>query len=269
MATTLNTVNGIETSKIQALLPAFREELGNLAEGVSDDSLLKFLYWKPGGIKRPAERFRAHVKWRKENPFGFETVPLLASSDERLKSVIESEVIVAPEGMVDKGGSTVFVGRLRNNDMSDGRTAQDVARMVLYTIDRALERESTLQHGITIFHDLTGITRANVDTAIPRLIFKALFGHFPVRITAIYIYNAPSFFPALFSVVSLLMPAKVRSRVKFVKDMSQVYAAIDREQLLEEHGGKRVYDGKEWVRNQIKREQDGTMHSLKDCLVAK
>lgn len=217
---------------------------------------------------RAAGRFRAHAKWRKQNPFAFDSTPLRVSDDPELKRVLESDAIVAPEGLVDKEGNTVLVGRLRNNDMTDGRTAKGVCRMALYTIDRVLEREATQLNGVTVFHDLTGLTKKNIDPAVPRLLFGAIIGHFPLRIKAMYIYNAPGFFRALFSVVStLLMPAKLRSRIHFVDDLTDIYEVIDKDQLLEEHGGKRKHDSSHWVNQQMKREADGSMVSLAECVM--
>ena len=246
-------------------LPDFKAKLGPSAEGVSDESLQKFLLWKPS-INRAVERFQAHTKWRKQVPWAFDSTPLKASQDDNLRRVLESEVLVAPEGVVAKDGSTVMYGRLRNNDMSDGRTVEDVIRMILYTMDRALERESTQLHGLTLFHDMKDVTQANIHVGIPKILFNAIIGHFPLRITAIYVLNAPLFVRGLFKVVSLTFPSKVRARMHFVSDMSEVLKAIDQDSLLPEHGGKVDHDQKKWVESQIKRETDGTMQSLEDCI---
>ena len=106
----------------EELLPLLREKLGAGAAQVSDETLLKFLHWKPS-VERAAGRFNDHVNWRNENPIMFDAPKILqASKDDELKRVLESEVVVAPEGLTAKCGATVLIGRLRNNDMSDGRT---------------------------------------------------------------------------------------------------------------------------------------------------
>ena len=128
------------------LLPSFRLELGELAQGVPDSNLLKFLQWKPN-MKRASERFIAHIKWRKENPWAFEN--LYATRDDELKRLLASNVIVIPPGLVDKQGGTVVVARLRNNDMRMNKP-RDVCRMILYMIDRQLERIETQLHGVTV-----------------------------------------------------------------------------------------------------------------------
>ncbi|CAB9510220.1 Tyrosine-protein phosphatase non-receptor type 9 [Seminavis robusta] len=252
-------------AKATELLPALKEKLGTDAEGVSDATLMKFLMWKPS-VDRAEGRFRDLVNWSKENPWAFASTPLMASKDDTLRRVLESEVLVAPEGITAKDGSTLMFGRLRNNDMSDGRTAEDVVRMVMYTMDRVLERESTQLHGLTIFHDMKDVGQNNIHVSIPKILFRAIFGHFPLRITAVYVLNAPLFIRGLFKVVSLTFPAKVRARMHFVTDMDAILNVIDQDNLLEEHGGKVQHDQKQWVESHIKREENGSMESLADCV---
>ena len=164
---------------IAELLPKLKDALGSEATGVSDATLLKFLLWKadaPDPVDRAVGRFHDHVKWRIASPYAYEDKPLMTSQDPMLKHVLESEVIVAPDGMLDKEGHAVLVGRLRNNDMNDGRQPEDVVRMVLYTIERTLERKEAQDNGVVIFHDLTGLGRKNISTSIPKLLFTAILG---------------------------------------------------------------------------------------------
>lgn len=254
----------------EELLPSFKEELGSLADGVSDSNLLKFLHWKCD-VKRAAGRFRDHLTWRQDNPWAMDDPdkPLQASKDSDLQRVLESEFVVAPEGLVDKKGHTVLIGRFRNNNMSDGRTSQDIVRTMIYTIDRLLERESTQQHGITVFHDLNGLSRNNISPAAAKILLRALIGHFPIRIKNIYILNAPLFFRGFFSVLSLAMPSKMRARTHFVHSMDDIYKVIDQRELLEEHGGQRVHDSTAWVAQQMEREANDSIDSLQACVVLK
>jgi len=70
-----------------------------------------------------------------------------------------------------------LIGRFRNNDMTDGRTADDVCRMHFYTIDRVMQRPETHIHGITIDHDLRGFNKSkNVLLEIDKRLFRGLIG---------------------------------------------------------------------------------------------
>eukprot|EP00978_Attheya_sp_CCMP212_P036398 scaffold164830_cov53-Attheya_sp.AAC.1 len=225
-------MSGKDTQAVVELLPSFKEELGESAHGVSDENLVKFLNWKPS-VDRAAGRYKAHIKWRKANPFAFEDTPLRAGDDAELKRVLESDTLVAPDDLVDKEGSPVMLGRFRHNDMTDGRTVED-----------------------------------NVDKKIPKILLGAIIGHFPIRVKAVYILNSPTFFRVIYSMIQYMMPKKLRSRINFISDIKEVYKVIDQDQLLEEHGGKRKHNSAEWVATQIRRETDGTMVSLKECLVS-
>mmetsp|Transcript_25238 Transcript_25238/g.51515 ORF Transcript_25238/g.51515 Transcript_25238/m.51515 type:complete len:257 (+) Transcript_25238:143-913(+) len=251
----------------EELLPALKDELGDEASCVSDDNLLKFLRWKPA-VDRAASRFRDHRRWREENPFAFDDTPLQATKDDELKRVLESDVIIAPEDLVSKNGSAVLCGRLRNNDMTDGRTVEDCVRMVLYIMDRVLEREHAQIHGVTLFYDMKGVTSKNLHIGIPKVLVRALVGHFPIRISGAYILNAPFIFKAMFNVIQIMMPAKLRGRFHFVDKLEDVYDVIDKEQLLEEHGGNRLHDSSQWVAVQMQREVSGAVCSLQECFAA-
>jgi len=249
------------------LLPELKQKIGPEGEAISDHILLRFLHWKLD-VNRAYERFEAHQKWRKENPWAYDSdPPLLIHKDQTLRRVLESDIIVAPQGLKGKEGNMMLLGRLRNNDMSDGRTAKDVVRMALYMIDRAMEDENTQINGVNIFHDLNGISTNNVSPQIPKLLFGAIIGHFPVRIGGAYLLNAPFFFRGIFSVVSLMMPSKLRKRIHFVNKLEEV--PIELKDHLKEYGGENVHDNKEWVKTQIQREEDKSMLSFSGCLIEK
>jgi hypothetical protein len=250
-----------EETQAQELLPALKEQFPD----ISDDHLIKFLRWKQD-TGRATDRIKAHQKWRKDNPFAFDEPPLRVSEDPLLRKVVEAEIMCAPDGMHDKQGNAVIVGRLRNNLMAEhGSQPTDVARMAFYTIDRILETNLySQQNGVVVFHDLTGLGRKNLHPMLPKLIFSGLIGTFPLKIKGIYIHNAPWFFYGFFKVMSLMMSSKLRSRVHFLKDLSAVHEFIDQEQLLEEHGGQRQHDQKAWVAAHAARETSGELKSLID-----
>ena len=139
--------------------------------------------------------------------------------------------------------------------------------MILFTMDRTLERTHAQEHGIYLFYDMKGVTSKNIHIGIPKCLVSAIVGHFPIRIDSAYILNAPFAVRGMFSVISMLMPAKLRKRFHFVSSIEEVYDVIERETLLEEHGGKRVHDSAEWVVAQMQREESGSVCSLKECFV--
>lgn len=173
--------NTNQVKQAEALLPELKEELGEAARGISDKDLLRFLYWK-ADVKRAAGRFRDHIKWRQENKWAFDDPELKVSTDEQLQKLLKDQILIAPDSLTSKDGCAVVIGRLKNNDMSDGRKPVDICRMFLYIIDRVMERKEAQLNGVIVFHDLDGVSKNNLDLRIPKILFPAIIGHFPIRI---------------------------------------------------------------------------------------
>jgi hypothetical protein len=243
------------------LLPALKEELKEAADDVSDEILLRYLHWKPNA-KRAADRFRLFQKWHNDNLWAHTNLKL-TQDDTKLKKHILDNIIIAPETLVTKDGCNVLVGRLRNNDLSDGRTPEEVCRMIFYIMDRVLERQSAQENGVVIFHDMKGVSKNNVNSGIPKLLLKAIIGTFPLKIKGIYLLNAPFFVKPIFSVISTLMfSKKLKERVHYVNSLDDIYEVIDKDLLLVEHGGKLEFDSKAWVDKQIERETNSDFSSI-------
>lgn len=252
-------------SKANELLPSLKQELGEEeCKEIPDEILLRFLRWKLD-VKRAAQRFKDFQRWTKENPDLFDS-SLRVSKDPELERLLKSEVIVAPPQARTFKNGPLIIGRLRNNDMKDGRTVNGVIRMFLYNIDRLLEDPECQLHGVTIVHDLRGFDRhKNIHLSIPKTLFGAIIGHFPVRIAAIYINDAPSWFPYFFVIISrIVMTKKIRERVNFLDSLDDLDEVMDKKLLLKEAGGELDFSIEDWVQEQKEREQSGNFSSLTD-----
>jgi hypothetical protein len=255
----------VRETKALELLPTLREELGEeWCRGVDDEYLLMFLRWKPS-VERAAERYRGLLRWKRENPGLFDQT-LRISKDPELERLLLTEVIVGPPGLLTRQGGPLLIGRFRNMDFTDGMTTRDACRMIFYTLDRTLNRRETQDRGVTILHDLRGFdVTKNVRIEVPKIVFRGLFGHFPLRVNGIYLWKAPVFFRPFFLIVSrLFMPKKVRERVHFIDDLSEVESIIDPDSLLTELGGKLVWSSNDWVEENKQQELSGTIKSLTD-----
>jgi hypothetical protein len=272
LPTPANTMNSNEHNlqerniKALELLSALKAELQEDGNGVKDDDLLMFLRWKPN-VDRAAGRFRKFLQWKRDNPGLFDET-LRVSKDQELERLLQTEVIVTIPGLCTKDGGPLLIGRLRNNDMSDGRTPKDVCRMMFYTVDRIMELPETQSHGVTILHDLRGFDRSkNVRLEVVKTVFRGLLGHFPLHIRAIYIWNAPSLFPAFFQLVStLVMTKKIRERVHFIDGLLEIESVVDQVSLLTELGGKLEWSSKDWVEECKQREVDGSFQSMTNII---
>ena len=255
-------------TKALELLPLLKEELKKdySEETLDDEYLLMFLRWKPS-VERASRRYRGFVHWKQQqqssNPGLFDTT-LRLSLDTELERLLQTEVIVGPPTLRTKEGGPLLIGRLRNNDMKDGRTTIETCRMLFYTVDRTLMRSETQEYGVTILHDLRGFNPTkNMRLEVAKTVFRSLFGHFPIRVKGIYIWQAPPAFHILFGIMSnLIMPKKVRERVHFIDDLSQADTIFNKESLLVELGGQLDWSVKEWVEQNKQKEIDGTFKSL-------
>lgn len=165
----------------QELLPDLKKELGDLAEGVDDDQLLKFLYWKQD-VNRAAGRYKDFIKWKTSNPGLFDET-LQLTKDPELERVVAGEILVSPPKLLTKKGETILIARMRNNDMTDGRTVDTLIRSLFYNIDAVLDRPETQLKGVVVIHDLRGVDkRKNFRMEIAKRLYHGLFGQFAVHI---------------------------------------------------------------------------------------
>lgn len=84
-----------------------------------------------------------------------------------------------------------------------------------------------------------------------------------MRVRAIYIWNAPFWFPGFFSVLSLLiLPKKIRQRVHFIDSLDDLDSVMDKDLLVTELGGKNGFSSSEWVKEQKERETNGNFATM-------
>jgi len=252
--------------KAQLLLPDMRKEIGTIADHISDEQLIKFLRWKPD-VQRAVQRFHAHLEWQRRNPGLFDNT-LRISKDKELERLLQTDVVIAPPQCRTRVGGPLIIGRLRNNDMHDGRSPKDVCRMMFYTLDRVLDDPAAQLYGVTVLHDLKGFDKKkNGHIEIPKTLLGGIIGHFPIRIRAIYLLDPPWWFATVFTIMSsLLFPKKLKQRCHFIKNKTEIYHDIDPKMLIKELGGEVEFDSSEWVKQQKEREQNETFISLTDMV---
>jgi hypothetical protein len=263
----MSDVKEVRDAKALELLPKLKEELGWGEKGISgveDEYLLIFLRWKPS-VERAAGRYRGFLRWKLENTGLFDRT-LRVSEDPELERLLRTEVVVGPPGLLTRRGGALLIGRLRNMDFTDGRTNRDTCRMIFYTLDRTISRAEAQNHGVTILHDLRGFDVAkNARIEVARTVLRGLFGHFPLRVNGIYFWKAPALFRPFFGIASTLaMPKKVRERVHFIDDLTEVESIIDPDSLLTELGGKLEWSSNDWIEENKQQELNGTMKTLTD-----
>jgi len=255
VSTDQNTANDLNDSYMHVekkeayefMLEALRAEVKT---GAQDGALLAFLRWKPD-VTRASKRFRAHLAWRAAQPALMSE--LLLRKDKELVRLLSAGVVVT-DGALAKDDSAVLLTRFGK---ADPTTDVAACRAVLYAVDRILEEHES----VTIVHDLKGLSRPNA-AAFPKITASCI-GAFPLRVKAVYIVNQPWWFTG--KAATKLMSPKLVARTKVLKKPSGLVKAIAQNQLMEEYGGSREYQAKEWVALQMSREADGVIVSLESC----
>lgn len=245
-------------------LRRFRAELGESATaGISDENLVKFLRWKHD-MARAVTRFHAFTEWQSgAGSYSCIPKPLRVTEDPMLHKILASGTIICPDGMYDKLGRKVLMGRLRFNNFSDGRRPEDLVRMLLYNVEFALRDPEIQESGVVVFHDMRDVGPSNLSLAVPKLILSALIGHYPVKLKGIYVLNAPWFFRnVMLPMVKVMFPAKLQQRIFILSDVSELHELIDRDSLLVEHGGPKTHDQEAWLAARVAEERSGSAPQL-------
>ena len=187
-----------ESEAFVFLTSSLREKLGDDAKGVSDNTLSRYIRYKPD-VQRAADRFRARRSFRKENTYVYDDKPLLLSQDPKLSHLIQNGFVVAPEELHAKDQSHVMIIRGAKCDIGTAPhfcDSHDASRAIFYILQRMMEC-NTLDplKGITIILDLSGYTRKNLPSQFAKLLSKAV-GCFPIRIQSILVVSMPWWYPS-------------------------------------------------------------------------
>jgi hypothetical protein len=244
------------------LLPALKDHLKADCNGVDDEYLLMFLRWKPN-VARAAGRYRSFLTWKRDNPGLFDD-SLRISKDPELERLLQTEVIVEIPGLVTKEGGPLLIGRLRNNDMTDGRTHRETCRMLFYTIDRVLMRQESQVYGVTVLHDLrASIGRRTLVSQLPRRCFAAYWATFPFESKPFIFGTRHGFSLHCFpSSATWLYQRRYENECIFIDDLKEIEHVTDPQSLLVELGGKLEWSAKDWVNDNKQKEIEGTMHTM-------
>jgi len=237
--------------------------LREAAPGISDHNLNKFLCYKGEHLYHSLNSLKAHRRWRFENCW-IDNPPLRAHSDPVLLKLLESGLIVQPEGMIDKLGRPCVLVRPNKYCVSDGGTPHDFSRCALYHIERLLERRGVLDNGVTLVFDFTESTEKNIQIGILKSLIPALSGEkIPLHTKSVVFIDPPWFF----SVLTAFFSSKLQSRIEFLKSFRDLNQFFDLSKLPEEFGGQLKHCQMKWVQEQIELELTGELDLL-ECLVA-
>mmetsp|Transcript_498 Transcript_498/g.1223 ORF Transcript_498/g.1223 Transcript_498/m.1223 type:complete len:870 (+) Transcript_498:214-2823(+) len=131
----------------------------------------------------------------------------------RVRELLTSGVLCFLGGARCREGRGILVLRMGLHDPRKFQ-ATDLLAAAHETIIHAIEKYPRLQAvGFTIINDMTGATSRNFDSKVPKLLSRTIESRLPLRYGRVIVVNPPSFFSAVFRVVSFFLSAKMRKRM--------------------------------------------------------
>eukprot|EP00730_Choanoeca_flexa_P015634 TRINITY_DN7224_c0_g1_i1.p1 TRINITY_DN7224_c0_g1~~TRINITY_DN7224_c0_g1_i1.p1 ORF type:complete len:327 (+),score=38.35 TRINITY_DN7224_c0_g1_i1:231-1211(+) len=167
-------------------------------------------------------------------------------TDAKLRELIELGV-VQPTGQRDRVGHYIIVLRMAKADPRKF-DPDDAIRNIYAALEYLYRRYPEAQsNGVAVLVDQRGASLKNMDTAVPRLLFKALANHVPCRFGGLYAVDPPLFMRMLLPVAKLMLKRKLRERLHVLKAVDELRNYFDEDQLLDDFEGQRTYDHNAYV----------------------
>eukprot|EP00045_Choanoeca_perplexa_P003129 m.28776 g.28776 ORF g.28776 m.28776 type:complete len:347 (+) comp11880_c0_seq1:395-1435(+) len=157
-------------------------------------------------------------------------------TDAELQALIKLGV-VEPTGQRDVVGHYVLVLRMAKADPKRF-TPDDAIRNIYAALEYLYRRYPEAQSaGVAVLVDQRGASLKNMDTAVPRILFKALANHVPCRFGGLYTVDPPLFMRMLLPVAKLLLKRKLRDRLHVLRNVEDLLKYFQASNLLEDFGG--------------------------------
>jgi hypothetical protein len=186
-------------------------------------------------IARALELLQSFDVWRKR----LQLLERNYHTDEKLRELIERGV-VEPTGQRDRVGHYILVLRMARADPKRF-TPDDAIRNIYAALEYLYKLHPEAQSaGVAVLVDQRGASMKNMDTAVPRVLFKALANHVPCRFGGLYAVDPPLFMRMLLPVAKLLLKRKLRDRLHILRNVEELSTYFEPSELLTDFGGSRA-----------------------------
>ena len=186
-------------------------------------------------IARALELLQSFDLWRKR----LQLLERNFHTDDELRVLIERGV-VEPTGQRDRVGHYILVLRMARADPKRF-TPDDAIRNIYAALEYLYRRYPEAQSaGVAVLVDQRGASMKNMDTAVPRVLFKALANHMPCRFGGLYAVDPPLFMRMLLPVAKLLLKRKLRDRLHILRNVEELATHFEPSELLTDFGGSRA-----------------------------
>jgi len=202
--------------------------------GYSDEFVMASLFARKLDIKRTEELLQRNLKWRREN--GYEILPTLEDIDKDLILLGFSWIIVGSRTKDGRGIVYAQFAKLVPSQWGDKK----IMDWIIWVFSKGILLEGMDWHRIgVIYIDLSGFSWAN--TAFQQKIMLAIQNNFPLRISAIYLLNPPSYLEAILKLVKVLMKKKLFSRIRVIH-LEDLKTIIPENELCTQFGGAHEFE---------------------------
>lgn len=175
----------------------------------SDGFLIKFLRARDFDVDLSLKLLLNYQRWRKESP---EISSCLSPSS--VQDLLQTSYhAVLPQR--DHTGSRVLVYRIGQWNPKEWSALQ-VFRVSLMTSEIISMETETQRRGLKVIFDLQGWSLGHawqINPSLARKISSVLSESFPLKVRGIHLVNEPMFFRPVFSMISPLLPDKIKRRI--------------------------------------------------------
>jgi len=216
------------------------EEDKSLTVPVDDDNfLLRFLRVSKFETGKAFDRVRKYYKWRMLNKELFSDI----QEPNVISFLNEGAVTISHGKATDK--PSLFLVSYDKWD-SERFTGEDILKLDILQIERALEDPHNQVCGMILFADISTFSLGHAYYLTPSLLWKiveAVFYALPVQIKQVHIVNAPDLFLPIFNTFFSLLPKEVQEKTFYYgSDLSELHKRMDTDCLPTKLGGKAVPD---------------------------
>jgi len=216
------------------------EEYKSLTVPVDDDIfLLRFLRVSKFDAGMAFDRVREYYKWRMLNKELFSDI-----QEPNVISFLNEGFLTISRGNA-AGKPTTLLASYDKWD-SDRFTGEDLLKVIILQIERALEDPHTQVCGMIILVDVSGFSLGHAYHLTPSVLSKiadSVYDVIPVMQKQLHLFNAPDIFLPIFNTFVSFVPKEMQEKTFYYgKDISELYKRVDTDCLPTKIGGKAVFD---------------------------
>ncbi|KIY96960.1 hypothetical protein MNEG_11003 [Monoraphidium neglectum] len=193
---------------------------GTAEELVSDAYLRRWLVARDWNVQVTFKLLVNHAGWRLHmTPSGY-------VEEERVRRELDDRKIFM-QG-VDYEGRALTIIQVRKHFRRDLKETKLFCAYILDNMVNLCDRKRNPQCRLVSMFDMTGCALANLDAATMTNLLGMLGVHYVERLSAMYLYNPPSVFWALWNASKPLLPEVTRNKIKVIdpKDLSELRACV-------------------------------------------